>query len=125
MDRTTNAERRAAEVLVGTLEEMLTELAATTGDGDVAWLRPLAVLSAEIEYSGVRSPQADAINLALGCRELSHLLVGSPGDGGEFASAYATARRASPAIAALHDRALAACRTLMARHAPAGWTRDA
>jgi hypothetical protein len=117
MERAMNLERRAAEALVGTLEEMLAQLAAATGDGDVAWLRPLAVLSAEIEYSALRNPEADAVNLAQACRELSHLLASSISGEGEFASAYAIARRASPAIAVLHDRALATCRTLVSGEA--------
>src|SRR5579863_2615513 len=103
-------ERRAAEVLVGALEQMLAELACSTGDGDIAWIRPLAVLGAEIEYSAVRSPKVDSINLADECRQLSDLLAGSPRDGGEFATRYAIAHRASPVIAALHDKALATCR---------------
>jgi hypothetical protein len=120
MEATTGVERRAAEALVRALEQMLAELAGATGDGDVAWIRPLAVLSAEIEYSAVRSPEVDSITLADECRELSDLLDGSPVRGGEFASRYAIAHRASPAIAALHDRALAACRTVATRHALVG-----
>ena len=116
MEATTAVERHAAQALIGALEQMLAELAASTGDGDVAWVRPLAVLSAEIEYSAVRSREVDSINLADECRELSHLLAAA-NDGGEFASRYAIARRASPAIAALHDRALAVCRTVATRHA--------
>jgi hypothetical protein len=69
-------ERRAAEQLVGALREMLTELAAATDDGDVGWLRPLAVLTAEIEYSALRRPTVDSNNLADECRELSELLAG-------------------------------------------------
>ena len=118
MEGTTGIERRAAEELVGALEQMLAELAgATGGDGDLAWTRPLAILSAEIEYSAVRTPEVDSINLADECRELRDLLTGSPVGGGEFASRYAIAHRASPAIAALHDRTLAACRTVATRHA--------
>jgi hypothetical protein len=116
MEGTTGCERRAAEALVGALEQMLAELACSMGDSDVAWIRPLSVLSAEIEYSAVRRQGVDSINLADECRELSDLLAGSPGDGGEFASRYAIAHGASPAIAALHDRVLATCRTLAARH---------
>jgi hypothetical protein len=121
MEGTTGCERPAAEALVGALEQLLAELACSTGDGDVAWIRPLAVLSVEIEYSSVRSPGVDSINLADGCRALSDLLVGSPGDGGEFAARYAVAHRASPAIPALHDRALATCRTVAVRHALVRW----
>ena len=105
MDRTTSLEQRADEALVGTLEQMLAELAGLTVDGDLGWVRPLAVLSAEIEYSALRSSRVDSIGLAHACRELLDLLVGSPGAGGEFASRYAAAHQASPAIAALHDRA--------------------
>jgi hypothetical protein len=117
MEVTTGSERRAAEALVGALEQILAELPGATGDGDVAWIRPLAVLSAEIEYSAVRSREVDSINLADECRELSDLLADPRADGGEFASRYATARRASPAIADLHDQALAACRAVATRHA--------
>ena len=54
-------ERSAAEALVGTLEQMLAALAGTTDDGDVGWLRPLAVLSAEIEYSAVRRDRKSVV----------------------------------------------------------------
>ena len=117
MEGTTGCERCAAEALVGALEQMLTELAGSTGDSDLAWIRPLALLSAEIEYSAVRSREVDSVNLADECRELRDLLAGSPGHGGEFASRYAIAHRESAAIAALHDRALAVCRTVATRHA--------
>jgi hypothetical protein len=112
MDPTTTVERRAAEALVGALEQMLAELAAVTVDGDVGWGRPLAVLSAEIEYSALRSSGVDSTGLADVCCELIDLLAGSPSAGGEFAARYAVAHRASPAIAALHDRVVAACRTV-------------
>jgi hypothetical protein len=121
MEGTTGCERRAAEALVGALEQMLAELARSTGDGDVAWIRPLAVLGAEIEYSAVRSPEVDSINLADECRQLSELLAGSRGDDGEFAAKYAIAHRASPAIAALHEKALATCRTVAMCHALVRW----
>jgi len=117
MERTTSVERRAAEVLVGTLNDMLARLAEDTSGGDVSWLRPLAVLSAEIEYSALRSTSVDSIGLADECRELSYLLACCRRADAEFASRYPFARRASPAVAALHDRALAACRTVAARHA--------
>lgn len=112
MGRTPSAERQLAETLVGTLEQMLAELAqathATEGD-DVAWLRPLAVLSVEIEYSAVRTSEVDSLGLAGACRDLDELLAGFSGDGGEFAARYARAHRAFPAVAMLHARAVAAC----------------
>jgi hypothetical protein len=120
MERTMSVERRAAEALVAALEQMLAEIASATFGGDVGWLRPLAVLSAEIEYSALRGHRVDSINLADECREVGDLLAGSSG-AGEFATRYAVAYRASPAIAALRDRALAACRSVTSRHALARW----
>jgi hypothetical protein len=117
MERTTSVERRTAEALVGTLEQMLAELVDAARDGDVGWLRPLAVLSAEIEYSAVRSAEVDSINLTDECRELSDLLGSFSRADAEFASRYTEARGASPGIAALHDRALSACRIVAAWHA--------
>jgi len=112
MDRATNAERSAARALVGALEAVLAELAAATVDGDVDWLRPLALLSAEIEYSALRGRTLDAANLANECREVTELLTSSTVVDGGFASRYRTACRTSSAIAALHDRALTACRAI-------------
>jgi hypothetical protein len=118
MELSTSVERRTAEALVGTLEQMLAELVVGAArDGDVGWLRPLAVLSAEIEYSAVRSPEVDSINLADECRELSDLLDSSSRADAEFSSRYSEARGASPGTAALHDRALSACRIVAACHA--------
>jgi hypothetical protein len=113
MDGSVGIERSAAEALVGTLEEMLAELAGTA-DGDTSWLRPLAVLSAEIEYSALRSPRVDASGVRDQCCELYHLLASPRSGDGEFASRYARARVASSAIGILHERALAACRAVAA-----------
>ncbi len=117
MDRPTNSEQCAAEALVGALEQMLAELATTTARGDVGWVRPLAVLSAEIEYGALRSPRVDSVGLAQVCCELVDLLVGSPRAGTDFAARYADAHRVSPPIAALHDRVLDVCRAIMGRQA--------
>jgi hypothetical protein len=103
-------------VLIGTLEQMLGLLVGATRDGDVGWLRPLAVVSAEIEYSALHSDRVDSITVADECHELSDLLGGSRGVLDEFALRYRAACGASPALAALHDRALAACRALATRH---------
>jgi|HubBroStandDraft_1064217.scaffolds.fasta_scaffold05650_8 hypothetical protein len=120
MEEATGCERRAVEAPVGALDPMPAELAGSMGDVDVACSRPLAVLSAGTKYSAVRSPQVDSIHLVDEFRPLRARLAGSPGDGGEFASRYAIAHRASPATAALHDRALATCRTVATRHALVG-----
>lgn len=122
MERTTGAERRAAEALVGALKGMLAAL-ATASSGDIGWLRPLAVLSAEIEYSALRGPTMDAAGLADECLELTALLGGSPQTVSEFASRYPQARRACPALEMLHDHAIAACGSLLSRDLDVHLTR--
>jgi len=103
-----SAERYTAGLIVGTLEEMLSKLAAATGNGDVDWLRPLAVLSVEIEYSALRCTTVDQLNLVDECRELSTLLTGGASES-EFARRYPAVRRSCPAVAELHARILSAC----------------
>jgi hypothetical protein len=120
MERTPGVERAAAEALVGALELLIAELARASNGSDIGWLRPLAVLRAEIEYSVLRGPQIDSITLADECRELSDLLEGSATNRSEFVLRYAIAYRASTAIATLHDRVLAACRRAAKRDALAG-----
>jgi hypothetical protein len=112
MDGSVGVDRSAAEVLVGALEAMLAELTATA-DGDNGWLRPLAILSAEIEYGALRSPRVDPSNVIDACCELHHLLL-SCRDEGEFASRYARAVNARSVIGTLHERALVACRAVAA-----------
>src|SRR5580692_407685 len=118
MDSSVGIERRAAETLVGALEEMLAELTATA-DGDTSWLRPLAILSAEIEYSALRSQRVDPSCVIDACCELHHLV--SPCDDGEFASRYARVRAACSVVGALHERALSACRAVAAGVVWSSW----
>jgi hypothetical protein len=113
MGSTSNQERRAAAALVAALEGMLVELQDATPDGDVDWLRPLAVLTAEIEYSALRTTTVDAANLAKECLEVIDLLACSPRVDAQFASRYPLARRASLAVADLHEQALAACQLVV------------
>jgi hypothetical protein len=112
MEQSVGIGRHVAETLVSTVEEMLAQLAGTSA-GDTSWLRPLAVLCAELEYSVVRSRRFDPVTVSQECLELSHLLARSPTADGTFTSRYVLARRASASIAILHDRALAACRTVV------------
>ena len=104
--------RRAAAALVADLECLLAALAQTTGETDVGWLRPLALLSAEIEYGALRRADVDAASLAEACRELSELLACSPRASVRFAVCYPAARGRSPSIAALHERAAVGCDAL-------------
>jgi hypothetical protein len=113
--------RAAALELAGTLNELLDALARAS-QGDVAWLRPLAVASAEVEFS-VRDPyypQGETIVAA--CREAFELLTATPDTHPEFVGRYAWERGASVAIALLHKRAIAACRDLSLRLAWSGET---
>jgi hypothetical protein len=114
----TNETRGAAENMVEILERLLAALAA--GTDDVDWLRCLAVLSAEIEYSGVRGPTVDAVNLAEECREIEALLTNDPpvAAGTVFATRYPRARQESPWVESLHHRALAAARDVAQALAP-------
>jgi hypothetical protein len=112
MGLTPSRERSRAAALVAALEEMLVALKDATVDGDVGWVRPLAVLSAEIEYSALRRSTVDATSLSEECREVRALLAGPSRADADFASRYARARHTSPAVAKWHDRALAACRDL-------------
>lgn len=119
MERTTSVEQCAAENLIGALEQILAALAPAS-DGNIGWLRPLAVLRAEIEYSTFRCASVDPVNLADECRELTELLVCSRGDT-PFAVRYTEVRRTSPTLAALHDRALSICRILAATPGVPQW----
>jgi hypothetical protein len=122
MEPTTRNERCAAEALVGALGRLLAVLAVTSA-GDIEWLRPLAVLSAEIEHGVLRRPTIDVLWLADACHELTVLLAGCPRAASEFALRYPEARRSSPAVATLHERTLAVCCDVTRRHTGAGLAR--
>ena len=107
-----NRERQAATVLVAALDEMLDALANATTDRNTDWLRPLAVLSAEIEYTALRGANVDPVNLADECRDVRNLLADSPGAECPFTRRYRQLRRESPKVARLHGRAIAACDVL-------------
>jgi hypothetical protein len=104
--------RRAAAALVADLEGLLAALAQTSAEMDVGWLRPLALLSAEIEYSALRRTDVDAATLGAACRELGELLACSPRACVRFGARYPVARGRWASIAALHERAVAACDVL-------------
>jgi hypothetical protein len=97
---------------VAVLEEIAATLAKTTDDPDVEWLRPLAVLTVEIEYSSLRRPTIDTAMLVAKCGEVRDLLASSSAQD-PFASRYELARKSSPSVAQLHDRALAVCQSLL------------
>jgi hypothetical protein len=106
----TTERRRAAAALVAELEGLLAALVHT--EAETGWLRPVALLSAEIEYSALRRTEIDTASLAEACRELRDLLTCSPCAAVRFVIRYPVARGRSPSIAALHERAVAACDAL-------------
>jgi hypothetical protein len=112
MEDVTAERRSAAAALVADLELLLAALVQTGAETDVGWLRPLALLSAEIEYSALRRTDLDAASLAEACRELADLLACSPRASVRFAARYPVARGRSPSLAALHERAVGACDAL-------------
>lgn len=99
--------RAAAAALVSALERLLAELSAATEDRD--WLRPLAILAAEIECGVLRQSTFEASDLAAAHREAIGLLCGCDGAAVGFALRYLAARRTSPALDRLHDQAVGAC----------------
>jgi hypothetical protein len=101
-----------AETLVGTLGELLRALAEAAEDGSLAWLRPLAVLTAELEFSSLRKSTVASAAIADECRELAGLLSGSSGMDAEFAARCASLTRASDRVADLHESALSMSRAL-------------
>jgi hypothetical protein len=100
------------ETLLETLADLLRELGAAAENGEVGWLRPLAVLTAEIEFSLLRPSKLAAASVADECRELTGLLNGSSGSHAEFGARYASLRRASSRLAELHERALSASQAM-------------
>lgn len=104
---------RALDDVQGVVGSLLDALfAEESGDqserSDVAWLRPLAILFAELEHSArYRRDNADAA-LAV-CRELAQFMSGVGCPRG-FALRYDGVRGRSPTIAMLHLRVLRSCR---------------
>jgi hypothetical protein len=101
-----------AEALIGTLAELLRELAGAAEEWGLSWLRPLAVLAAEIEFSSLRQSKLASTVIADECRELAGLLGGSSGIDAEFAARYASLTQASGRVAHLHERALSISRAI-------------
>jgi hypothetical protein len=103
-----------AETLVGTLGELLRELAGAADKGSLAWLRPLAVLAAELEFSSLHKSKLASATIADECRELAGLLSGSSGMDAEFAARCASLTQASGRVADLHESALSMSRAMAA-----------
>jgi hypothetical protein len=106
--------RAAALGLAGVLDELVDTLVGAS-HGEVAWLRALAVVSVEVEFSVRHRSHVDANDVAAACQEASDLLTAEPGSEDDFASRYARARTASIWTATLHKRAIVACRDLALR----------
>src|SRR5580692_5551521 len=63
---------------------------------DVGWLRPLAMVSVELEHAIRRRSALRAVTVAARCDELTRLLATSPTTGSDFAVRYAWERAQSP-----------------------------
>ena len=111
MNHATSEHQGTTEALLSLLEELTTDLVRSTTDADLAWLKPLVVLLAEIEFTAKR--RSSPATLADECRELGDLLTCQTSTSGEFARRYARAHRALPQLRTLHDGVLTACRVLV------------
>jgi len=101
----------AALELVRALNELFDALHGAVEDGS-NWLRPLAVASVEVEFSVRHRSRVDFDATAAACKEAFDLLTAEPKAEGDFATRYTCARERSASLAALHKRALCACRNI-------------
>jgi hypothetical protein len=91
---------------------------ATPQVRDVGWLRPLAIVSVELEHAIRRRSALHAVTVAARCDELTRLLAASPTKGSDFAARYAWERAQSPSLAILHSRVIAGCAHVTSRCSP-------
>jgi hypothetical protein len=94
------------------LASMTRALERSAYGGDLAWLRALLIVSAEIEFTLARAPQVNLVVLADESRDLRELLTRPSGDPGDFAECYAAARAASQDLQDLHELVLQTCAAL-------------
>ena len=85
---------------------------------DVGWLRPLAMVSVELEHAIRRRSALRAVTVAARCDELTRLLATSPTTGSDFAVRYAWERAQSPSLAILHSRVMVGCAQVTSRCSP-------
>ena len=112
------ADEPHAAVLLSLLEEIRLEVERWEHQSDVAWMKPLLLLIAEIDLTAFRAARADHAALVGECRELGDLLSTASWSEREFAEGYARARDGSSRLQELHSRALMACRFLALAEAP-------
>jgi membrane-associated phospholipid phosphatase len=100
--------RHVMEALASLVDGLTRALEGAAAGRDRAWLRPLLVLSAEIEFTLTRAP-LNRVVLADESRDLRELLTRPSAERGDFAERYAAARAESRDLQALHERVLATC----------------
>jgi hypothetical protein len=100
------------DALLSLLDELTRALERHARGGDLAWLRPLLVVSAEIEFTLTRSLRLDLVVLAEESRDLRDLLARPSAERGDFAERYAAARAESQDLRTVHELLLAACAAL-------------
>jgi hypothetical protein len=98
-----------ARALVSALDELVSALAAATPGGDVSWIRPLAVLRTEVEYSALHGAASEVDEIGEECTEIVDLLSTHAHPDEDFSSRYSIARLASPSLDAAHERAVEVC----------------
>jgi hypothetical protein len=108
---------RRVEALVLVLDDLLVALASGTneaaappGSANGGWLRPLALVAVELEYS-VRHRRVYPGDVGAACDAVRGLLDDRSADAmfADFAARYAIARARSAALARMHAAALVEC----------------
>jgi hypothetical protein len=100
------------------LSSMTRALERSTSGGDLAWLRSLLVVSAEIEFTVARVPRVNLVVLADESRDLRELLTRPSMERADFAERYAAARAESQDLQALHELVLTVCAALAGPEMP-------
>jgi hypothetical protein len=112
MNESLVAPRSNTDALPRLIDGITRALERSAHRGDLAWLRSLLVVGAEIEFTLARAPRVDFIALADESRDLHDLLTRPSMDRGDFAERYAAARAESRDLRVLHELVLATCAAL-------------
>jgi hypothetical protein len=104
--------RRDADALPPILDKLASALEGCAVRCDLAWLRSLLVLSAEIQFTLTRPPPLNRVALVDELRELHELLARPSSEPGDPEERYVAARAESGTLRALHEEVLATCAAL-------------
>jgi hypothetical protein len=104
--------RPSTDTMPPLLDRLTRALERHARGADLAWLRALLVVSAEIEFTLTRAPRLNVAVLADESRDLRELLTRPSAEQGDFAERYAAARAESQDLRTLHELVLVACAAL-------------